>query len=257
MKSFIKTIFKSLGYKINKIETLSSKMANYPIEMSKEERDLVSICEPISMTPPIRMWSVIQAANHVKNNNISGDFVECGVWRGGNLVLMKKLSENLNLNNAIYGYDTFEGMSDPTFEDKDYLGNLVKDYMDATEKKNDLRDIHAYCELDNVTNNLKERSVDIDSNLHLIKGPVEETLLKDENLPKSIAILRLDTDWYESTKIELEVLYPRLERGGVLIIDDYGHYKGSQKAVDDYFKSIGKKPWLHFVDYTCRLYIKN
>lgn len=70
----------------------------------------------------------------------------------------------------------------------------------------------------------------------------------------NILILRLDTDFFASTKIELEVLYPKLVSGGVLIIDDYGHWKGQRKAVDDFF---GKNKWLHIVDYSCRYLIKN
>jgi len=92
------------------------------------------------------------------------------------------------------------------------------------------------------------------NNIKLIKGRVENTLLEEKNLPEKISILRLDTDWYESTKIELEVLYPRLMSGGFLIIEDYGHFKGFRKAVDEYFKD--NMPYLHYVNYTCRLIIK-
>jgi hypothetical protein len=88
----------------------------------------------------------------------------------------------------------------------------------------------------------------------LCKGPVEKTLLNKKNLPKKISLLRLDTDFYESTKIELEILYPLLVKKGVLIIDDYGHWKGARKAVDEYFKNCYN--CVHRIDYTCRLIIK-
>ena len=95
----------------------------------------------------------------------------------------------------------------------------------------------------------------------LPKGKFFKTVTQEEikdrlkkNLPEKISILRLDTDWYESTKIELEVLYPRLMSGGFLIIEDYGHFKGFRKAVDEYFKD--NMPYLHYVNYTCRLIIK-
>ncbi len=90
----------------------------------------------------------------------------------------------------------------------------------------------------------------------MIQGKVEDTLVIKENVPKKISLLRLDTDWYESTKVELEILYPLLQKGGILIIDDYGHFKGCRKAVDEYFSKHKKKPMLHYVDYTCRLIIK-
>ena len=90
--------------------------------------------------------------------------------------------------------------------------------------------------------------------LNLIKGPVEKTLPKEENLPNKISLLRLDTDWYESSKMELEILYPKLVKGGILMIDDYGHWEGVKKSVDEYF--LNKNIWLHYIDYGCRLLIK-
>jgi hypothetical protein len=104
-----------------------------------------------------------------------------------------------------------------------------------------------------VVKNISENTI-ID-NIFLIKGNVEQTLLEEKNLPEKISILRLDTDWYASTKIELEMLYKRLVKGGILIIDDCGHWQGARKAVDEYFKN--KNIWLHYVDYTCRYIIKN
>jgi O-methyltransferase len=88
----------------------------------------------------------------------------------------------------------------------------------------------------------------------LVPGRVEETLAFD--LPDQIALLRLDTDWYESTKVSLEQLYPRLVPGGVLIIDDYGHWQGCRKAVDDYFYKTDQKILLQRIDYTGRIGIK-
>jgi O-methyltransferase len=92
------------------------------------------------------------------------------------------------------------------------------------------------------------------NNIKLIKGDVVKTLKINQNLPKKISILRLDTDFYDSTKIELEILYPRIQTGGVLIIDDYGEWKGSKKAVDEYFSN--NMPFLHIVDKSCRYLIK-
>jgi hypothetical protein len=91
--------------------------------------------------------------------------------------------------------------------------------------------------------------------MHFVQGAVEKTL-REHELPPSIAVLRLDTDWYESTKVEMEVLYPRLARGGVLMIDDYGHYAGSRRAVDEYFSEAGIVPLLQPIDYTGRIFVK-
>ena len=91
--------------------------------------------------------------------------------------------------------------------------------------------------------------------IHLVPGLVEETLPREA--PAAIALLRLDTDWYASTRHELEQLYPLLEPGGVLIIDDYGHYEGARRAVDEYFERLGSRPLLHRIDYTGRVAVKH
>ncbi len=90
--------------------------------------------------------------------------------------------------------------------------------------------------------------------IHYIEGRVEETI--PAQIPDSIALLRLDTDWYESTRHELEHLYPRLVEGGVLVLDDYGHWQGARQAVDEYFAQAGHRPLLQRIDYSGRLAVK-
>jgi hypothetical protein len=143
-------------------------------------------------------------------------------------------------------------MTDPTSEDIDLNGVYASDQMRNSPKNENITNIHAFAGLEQVKKNLK--TLKCIECIRLIKGKVEDTLRVSDNLPSVISILRIDTDWYESTKIELEVLFPRLVKGGILIIDDYGHFKGAQKAVDDYFRN--HNIWLHYVDYTCRLMIK-
>jgi hypothetical protein len=104
------------------------------------------------------------------------------------------------------------------------------------------------------TKKIISQNVEDTKDIIFIKGKVEDTLMVKKNLPKKISICRLDTDYYSSTKIELEILYPLIEPGGILIIDDYGHWSGCKKAVDEYFKD--KYVMKHFVDYACRLIIK-
>ena len=224
----------------------------YPVEATTQEQELMSLAGQYSITGPDRMWALLQSMKHIRQNGLDGDLVECGVWRGGNLVLMRRFADEHFPNKTVFGYDTFEGMPDATDIDEDNFGNKAADMMKSSQKDETIVNIHAYATLDAVVNNLRlcaslER-------VKLIKGPVEETLLHEANLPAEISLLRLDTDWYESTKIELEVLYPRLISGGVLIIDDYGHFRGAQKAVDEFFAD--QYIWLHRVDYTCRLMIK-
>ena len=240
-----KKFLQKFDYKIIKLQ--SKKI----VEATLDENLLIEKCIQYSMTPYIRMWTLINSINYVSTNNIEGDFVECGVWKGGNLILYNLLNKKKNLNRKVYGYDTFEGMSVPSvfdFKEK----NLSKTYINNFyKKKNSKSGGWSKSTIDEVKKNIQKESC-LD-NIKLIKGKVENTLLNNDNLPKKISILRLDTDFYESTKIELEVLFPRLEKNGILIIDDYGFKTGARKAVDEYFK---KKPFLIYVDHDCRLLIK-
>jgi hypothetical protein len=127
------------------------------------------------------------------------------------------------------------------------------------KKRQELKDknktnIHCYSPLNEVIDNFKKNTLNA-KNLICIKGPVERTLINKNKLPKKISILRLDTDFYESTKIELEVLFPLLENNGILIIDDYGCWQGAKKAVDEYF--LNKKFTMFKIDITGRFIIKN
>ena len=204
----------------------------------------------------------MQSFKYIINNRIDGDFVECGVWKGGNLILLQKLIEKYEIKNKkIFGFDTFDGMQEPSDIDIDCWGNKIKNVLQAQKKNKDIDNIWSFSPIEDVRNNFFKNTTK-NNNLILIKGKVEDTLprLNDPNttepnkISEKISILRLDTDWYESTKIELEILYPRLVIGGVLIIDDYGYCQGAKKAVDEYFKD--KMIWMHYVDRESRLIIK-
>ena len=93
--------------------------------------------------------------------------------------------------------------------------------------------------------------------VRFIKGDVMQTLLDEENIPREISVLRLDTDWYESTLLELQVLYDRVQQGGVVILDDYGYWDGARSAVDEFFLSRNLQPLVHVIDDTGRVFVKN
>ena len=225
---------------------------DFPVEATKEEKEIIKLSDKYSMTGSIRMWALLQAVKKVIKNKIEGDIVECGVWKGGNLILCQKYLNLQNVSIKIHGFDNFEGMVKPKEIDTDYR-NVPASEMHSLFKKDKNKNSWAYCSLEDVNKNINETVPK--HNIKLIKGIVEKTLLEPKNLPDKISILRLDTDFYESTKIELEILYPKLVSGGFLIIDDYGHFKGCRKAVDEYFKD--DLPYLHYVDYSCRVIIKS
>jgi hypothetical protein len=143
------------------------------------------------------------------------------------------------------------GMSEPLDIDRDLNNQFAIDLLDKSDKKSS--DVWAYSTFEETSNNILSTGYPIEK-LHFVKGLVEDTL--PNNKIDKISLLRLDTDWYESTKIELEILFPKLVSGGILIIDDYGHWKGCQKAVDEYFDMIEYPAFFSRIDYTGRILVK-
>ena len=249
----IKRLITKFNFKIEHKNSWYKRNEHFIAEIDENELNIIKKISNYSMSTPANHWAIIQSIKHIFKNNIEGDFVECGVWKGGNLILFKIISENLNMNNQIYAFDTFEGMPNANEFDKDYNDELARDLMLKNEKNPNINNIHCYSTYEEVVNNVSKYT-DI-RNIKFIKGKVEDTLLENKNLPRKISILRLDTDWYESTKIELEILFPKLSNGGILIIDDYGQWKGSRKAVDEFF--FNKNVVMNYVDFSCRVIIKN
>ena len=220
-------------------------------EATPEEGEMLAIAAKYSLTSKPRLWATLQAVQHIAREGVEGDIVECGVWKGGNLILCGLAAKKLGLRRPIWGFDTFEGMSAPTDDDVQVGTSKTVHERWQAATKDGVTD-WCYSPYEEVEQNFRREAGDGD--LRLVKGKVEDTLNNSNNIPDKIALLRLDTDWYESTKKELDVLYPRLQKGGVLIIDDYGHWAGAKKAVDEYFAT--KPLWLHRIDYTGRLAIK-
>ena len=211
-------------------------IALLPKEITTEEHEILNYARSFSLTSDQAMLALIDAVKYIEKNKIKGDFVECEVWKGGSILIMTKTLQKLGINNRdFYLFDTFEGMSTPI--DKDIgKGNEIatKDY-----KKGRYNDIKI--SLDYVKKVVLGIGYD-ESRFHFIKGKVEDTLPKKN--PKTIALLRLDTDWYESTKQELECLFPLLSKGGILIVDDYTTWTSCKMATDEYFQKTNIQMFL-------------
>lgn len=210
---------------------------------------------PYTMTSPDRLAGLVGGIEHALRHELPGSIVECGVWKGGSMMAAAlTLLAHDATDRDLYLCDTFAGMSEPTSDDVASDGTGEPDPHARTTWAAMRRaggSDWAYAGLDEVRRNLLSTNYP-PQRLHFVKGKVEDTLPRDA--PPTIALLRLDTDWYESTRHELKHLYPRLCRGGILIIDDYGHWSGARKAVDEYFGPRG--PFLHRLDYTGRLLVK-
>jgi len=247
------------GYDIRKIKshTIPKDFDNDLLEIYQKVKDLTT-------APPARVMALIQSVQYIEDNNIEGDYVECGVYMGGGALIIALTMEKFypNSNRKIWLYDTFSGMPMPSEYDIKYKFNSSRNSynkiqaIDKVNRYNITDDSSDWvnCPLDNVQNNIFSNTTYNHNNFKFIEGKIEDTI--PLHTPNKIALLRLDTDFYESTKHELLHLYPKLEINGILIIDDYGVWKGCKKAVDEYFSERKIKIFLSRIDFSSRSAIK-
>jgi len=215
-------------------------------------------CQPYTMTSFERGLALFRAIRYLHQNFIAGDFIECGVWRGGSTMIAMKTLQHFGIaNRRFWLFDTFNGMTSPAEVDVDCHGQSAEDLMRQGESQRTTDLVWAYAGLEEVRHNIALTGYDMRL-VNFVEGDVSQTLLQIEI--ERIALLRLDTDFYDSTKMELEVLFPRLAEEGVLIVDDFGHWQGARKAVDEYFDNYlwsgQSRPYFERIDYTGRLVIK-
>ncbi|MDH5220489.1 MAG: TylF/MycF family methyltransferase [Betaproteobacteria bacterium] len=237
------------------VEVVRYRGGQYPLpaDFDSDAADVIRKVRAYTMTSPERLYSLIQAVRYVSAASIPGDIVECGVWRGGSMMAAAlTLIECNDSSRQLFLFDTFEGMSPPTEHDVAIDGQSASSLLD-THKKTESDAVWCYATLEQVRDAMAGTGYGPDK-VKYVRGKVEDTI--PGQAPPKIALLRLDTDWYESTRHELEHLFPRLVRGGVLIVDDYGHWKGARKAVDEYLRTKGIHLLLNRIDYTGRIAVK-
>jgi O-methyltransferase len=222
---------------------------DYPPDFRSDEIDIIRRVQPWTKTNAERIYALIQAVRYVSANGIAGAIVECGVWKGGSMAAVARvLLQSQVVNRDLYLFDTFEGMSEPTSRDSDYTGKKASAVL--------LEDPGFTC-ADAPLATVKKVLYETDypkERIHFVPGRVEKTI--PASAPDSIALLRLDTDWYESTKHELVHLFPRLSSRGAIIVDDYGHWSGARQACDEYFAQNRIPILLNRIDYTARIALK-
>ncbi len=226
----------------------------YPGDFDQIHQSIIQKVRPYTMTSNERLYGLIESVRYVINNNIEGDFVECGVWKGGSMMAIAATLQTMGVTNRhLYLYDTFTGMTAPTADDIDQLNRDAATQLsnDANYKTESV--VWAFSGLDEVKKNIASTNYPKEF-IHFIEGDVLKTI--PSTIPNQIALLRLDTDWYESTKHEMEHLFPKLLAKGVIIIDDYGFWKGSRKAVDEYLSNNNISLLLHRMDETGRSAVK-
>jgi O-methyltransferase len=241
-----------VGYTLQKVGYNSDPIIRIPDE-PEWIREVYKRVQEFTMTSPERIASLCHAIEYIHSHKIPGDIVECGVWRGGSMIAAAMTLMRLNdTQHTLYLFDTFQGMSPPTAVDRASSSGISAAELLANSAPTEK--IWAVSSLDETRHNLAQTGYP-DHLIQFVKGRVEETL--PGRAPQQVALLRLDTDWYESTRHELIHLFPRLVPGGVLIIDDYGYWKGAKKAVDEYIQENQLNLFLHRIDYTGRIALKS
>ncbi|MBE3092251.1 MAG: class I SAM-dependent methyltransferase [Actinobacteria bacterium] len=256
IKSLVQKLTRIFEYKIILISKNSIEkklIIELPADMDEGFKEVYEKCKDYTMTSIERMYALYKAVEYIVNLKIPGDFVECGVWKGGSsMVMAYTLLKMKETNRKIYLYDTFRGMTKPTEKDR-----RISDSLSMIEKWGKLQRNNytnwAFSSLNEVKNNMSSTGYPLKKIVY-IEGKVEDTI--PSKVPSHISLLRLDTDWYESTYHELNYLFPLLTKGGVLIIDDYGYWAGAKEAVDKYFGNKNIVILLNRIDQTGRLGIK-
>lgn len=224
---------RATGYRLTK--------AAKGLGLDPEMAATIAQVRPWTMTNEDKLFGLVTAVRYLTQHKIPGDIVECGVWRGGSMqAAALTLLADGDTTRHLWLYDTFEGMTAPTAADVRFDGQTAEHRL-ATHERDPAKDytagVWAYATLEDVRSGFER--IDYPAGLiHFVKGPVEQTI--PAQAPERIALLRLDTDWYESTRHELDHLYDRLVPGGVLILDDYDWWQGARQAVDEWLARTGE-----------------
>lgn len=206
-----------------------------PHDYDEAAQEILRTVRPRTMTTWTKLYGLVLATRYVAAHDIPGAVVECGVWRGGSMqAAALTLLEQGRRDRDLHLFDTFEGMPAPTEEDRRHDGARAADLLGAADRD---QAVWARASLEDVQAGMAETGYPEDR-IHYHVGLVEDTI--PEQAPEQISILRLDTDWYSSTRHELEHLFPRLAPGGVLILDDYGHWDGARKATDEFLAGLAE-----------------
>jgi O-methyltransferase len=198
--------------------------------------------EPFTMGSPERLANVRQAAETVLREGVAGAFVETGVWRGGLCIMMKAVLRALGEQRRIYVCDSFRGLP-AIAEGPDAELNSLHENPLLSVSAAQVRENFARFDL-------------FDDDVVLVEGWFADTMAPLAREIGEVAILRLDGDYYTSTREVIDPLYDHVAPGGFVIVDDYGCYRQARDAIHDFWDERGIKPELIQVDWTCHYWRK-
>jgi O-methyltransferase len=245
-----KTAQRALGYIWRRYAPIKAVLP----DVSVDDLEIMRAVRSCTMTSWERLYGVINSIRYLVKAEIPGDIVECGVWKGGSMMAAAKTLLTMNESlRELFLFDTFAGMTAPSEKDSSDFGKMTPQEEYEKFRSNDGTCNWCYSSIEETRRNMLGVGYP-ESKIHFVKGPVEQTI--PTHAPKQIALLRLDTDFYESSKHEMIHLFPRLAKGGVLLLDDYGHWEGQRRAVDEYISENKISLYLSRLDYTGRAAIK-
>lgn len=275
IKKSIKKVVDNLGYSINKKAEVKQNKESFVesnpftgYDFAKEGFDAVQLTKEYSMLAPINLFTLYEQAVYCEQRNIPGCYVECGVWKGGAVGIMAKANLDFGKSRReIHLFDAFDDICPPdaaidgekAIKDAKEIMGLeevaeMRGQLDSVKGAYDKMGGHGTIDI------CKKLLVNIikypASKIHYHKGWFQETIPIDKDEINSIAILRLDGDWYDSIKICLENLYDKVEKGGLIVIDDYGYYEGCTKAVNEFLEQRNIKTFLSYSRPGCRYFVK-
>lgn len=273
MKLLINKILRLFGIEIKKYKK-TGKIPDFyndynqslGYDYEKQANEAIHIVRKNTMLPYVNLVTLYEQVVYCEKSMIQGDFVECGVWKGGAIGLMALSNlQNSSKKRNLHLFDAFTDICAPSAEhDGEKALKEAKNYIKQNDSSETIKPMDGFYEqfgghgTVEVTKDLLENTINYPSeNINYYKGWFQDTLpIQSKNI-NEIAILRIDGDWYESTKICLETFYHKVVKGGIVIIDDYGCYEGCKKAVDEFMINNNRKEYLHYSNTECRYIVKN
>lgn len=256
LKEPVRKALNPLGLDVVRVQrgTGSANQLELPIDFDSHIAKTVAQVKGLTLTSPERVAALCEAVRYLVRAGVQGAFVECGVWRGGSVLAMIGTLQSEGVNDRdIYLFDTFTAMPPPGPEDVDISGTPARYYHALLDSGQVDASDYAYLPLSSLKHLLYSTGYPPER-LVFVQGLVEQTI--PASAPEEIALLRLDTDYYSSTRHELEHLYPRIAQGGILIVDDYGHWQGARRATDEYLYALASQGihlMLNRIDYSGRI----
>ena len=276
IKQILKGFFSLLGLNITRKRSVASStlITNKDInpfngyDYADEGYNAVKLTRSNSMMPPINLFTLYEQAVYCEEKGIVGDFVECGVWKGGAVGIMAKANlQHGNARRHLHLFDAFDDICAPNaeldgkraVEDMNFYAGVTDQnkIMGQLEPVKGFYDkLGGYGTID-ACRDLLEHTIGYPTQyIHYHKGWFQDTLPIQSHGINQISILRLDGDWYESIKTCLEHLYDKVVVGGIIVIDDYGYYDGCTKAVDEFLARKNVKTFLSYSSVGCRYFLK-